>query len=59
VRPLTAHYYVGVGTLYGKVGRAEQVRAELTAAAELYRALAMMFCWSGRSRPWRKSQLAA
>jgi sugar phosphate isomerase/epimerase len=43
MRPLVAHCHLGLGTLYQKVGRDEQARAELTSAAEMYRAMEMMF----------------
>jgi hypothetical protein len=35
---LVAHCHLGLGMLYGKVGRSEQAQVELTTAAELYRA---------------------
>jgi class 3 adenylate cyclase/tetratricopeptide (TPR) repeat protein len=41
MRPLVAHCHLGLGTLYQRVGRAEQARAELATAAELYRAMDM------------------
>jgi class 3 adenylate cyclase/tetratricopeptide (TPR) repeat protein len=41
--PLQAHCHHGIGTLYAKVGRQEQARAELSAAIELYRAMDMTF----------------
>jgi tetratricopeptide (TPR) repeat protein len=43
MRPLQAHCHRGLGTLYAKIGRLEQARAELSAAIELYRAMAMTF----------------
>jgi tetratricopeptide (TPR) repeat protein len=43
MRPLQAHCRRGLGTLYGKVGRQEPARAELTTAIELYRSMAMTF----------------
>jgi tetratricopeptide (TPR) repeat protein len=43
MRPLLAHCYLGLGTLYSRTGRAEHARAELTAAIELYRAMDMTF----------------
>jgi tetratricopeptide (TPR) repeat protein len=43
MRPLVAHCHLGLGTLYGRIGRVEQARAELTAAIELYRAMDMPF----------------
>jgi len=43
MRPLVAHCHLGLGTLYQKVGRDEAARAELAAAAELYRAMEMPF----------------
>jgi tetratricopeptide (TPR) repeat protein len=43
MRPLQAHCHFGLGTLYTKIGRHEQARAELSAAIDLYRAMEMMF----------------
>jgi tetratricopeptide (TPR) repeat protein len=43
MRPLQAHCHFGLGTLYTKIGRPEQARAELSAAIDLYRAMEMTF----------------
>jgi Flp pilus assembly protein TadD len=43
MRPLQAHCHRGLGTLYGKTGRPEQARVELSAAIALYRAMEMTF----------------
>jgi class 3 adenylate cyclase/tetratricopeptide (TPR) repeat protein len=43
MRPLQAHCRLGLGTLYGRMGRVEPARAELTTAIELYRAMDMTF----------------
>ena len=43
MRPLQAHCHLGLGTLYAKIGRREQARAELSAAIDLYRAMEMTF----------------
>jgi class 3 adenylate cyclase len=43
MRPLQAHCHLGLGTLYAKIGRYEQARAELSAAIALYRAMDMTF----------------
>jgi predicted ATPase/class 3 adenylate cyclase len=43
MRPLVAHCHHGLGTLYAKLGQREQVRAELSAAIDLYRAMEMTF----------------
>jgi predicted ATPase/class 3 adenylate cyclase len=43
MRPLQAHCHHGLGTLYAKIGRLEQARAELSTAIDLYRAMAMTF----------------
>jgi class 3 adenylate cyclase/tetratricopeptide (TPR) repeat protein len=43
MRPLQAHCHRGLGTLYTKIGRLEQARAELSTAIDLYRAMAMIF----------------
>jgi tetratricopeptide (TPR) repeat protein len=43
MRPLQAHCHRGLGTLYAKIGRLKQARAELSTAIELYRAMDMTF----------------
>jgi tetratricopeptide (TPR) repeat protein len=43
MRPLQAHCHLGLGTLYAKIGRLEQARAELSTAIALYRAMDMTF----------------
>jgi hypothetical protein len=43
MRPLQAHCHLGLGTLYAKIDQREQARAELSAAIELYRAMAITF----------------
>jgi tetratricopeptide (TPR) repeat protein len=43
MRPLQAHCHLGLGRLYGPVGRGAQARAALSAAIELYRAMEMTF----------------
>jgi hypothetical protein len=43
MRPLQAHSYLGLGTLYAKIGQREQARAALTTAIDLYRAMDMTF----------------
>jgi tetratricopeptide (TPR) repeat protein len=43
MRPLQAHCHFGLGTLYTKIGRPEQARAELSAAIDLYSAMEMNF----------------
>ena len=43
MRPLQAHCHRGLGTLYAKIGRREQARAELSTAIDLYRAMEMTF----------------
>ena len=43
MRPLVAHCHLGLGTLYAATGRAEQARAALTTAIDLYRAMDMTF----------------
>jgi tetratricopeptide (TPR) repeat protein len=43
MRPLQAHCHCGLGTLYAKMDRGEQVRAELSTAIDLYRAMQMTF----------------
>ena len=48
MRPLVAHCHLGLGTLYRRVGRRERAQAELVAASQLYRAMAMTF-WLARA----------
>ena len=43
MRPLQAHCYHGLGTLYAVVGQWAQARAALTTAIEMYRAMDMTF----------------
>jgi len=43
MRPLVAHCHLGLGRLYGQTGLAEQARAALTTAIDLYRAMDMTF----------------
>jgi class 3 adenylate cyclase/tetratricopeptide (TPR) repeat protein len=43
MRPLVAHCHLGLGTLYAKLSRREQARAELSIAIELYHAMGMTF----------------
>jgi tetratricopeptide (TPR) repeat protein len=43
MRPLVAHCHRGLGTLYAVTGQREQACAELSAAIDLYRAMAMTF----------------
>ena len=43
MRPLQAHCYLGLGTLYVQTGRREQARAALSIASELYGAMEMTF----------------
>jgi class 3 adenylate cyclase/tetratricopeptide (TPR) repeat protein len=48
MRPLVAHCYLGLGTLYSKKGQMAQARAELTNAIELFRSMEMTF-WLPRA----------
>jgi tetratricopeptide (TPR) repeat protein len=43
MRPLQAHCRKGLGTLYGRTGREEVGRSELTAAMDMYRDMGMDF----------------
>jgi tetratricopeptide (TPR) repeat protein len=43
MRPLQAHCHRGLGTLYSRVGRAQQARAALGTAIALYQAMEMTF----------------
>jgi tetratricopeptide (TPR) repeat protein len=43
MRPLQAHCYRGLGTLYATTGQWEQARAELSTAIEMYRSMEMTF----------------
>jgi hypothetical protein len=44
MRPLQAHCYQGLGTLYATLGQQAHARADLSAAIGLYRAMDMK-CW--------------
>ncbi|MEE8109436.1 MAG: adenylate cyclase, partial [bacterium] len=48
MRPLVAHCRLGLGSLYGRMGRAEQARGELSAAGDLFRSMEMSF-WLTRA----------
>ena len=41
MRPLVAHCYLGLGTLYATTGQREQARAELSTAIAMYRVMEM------------------
>jgi hypothetical protein len=41
MRPLQAHGYLGLGTLYATTDQRQQARAALPTATEMYRAMAM------------------
>jgi class 3 adenylate cyclase/tetratricopeptide (TPR) repeat protein len=43
MRPLMAHCHLGLGRLYGQTDRAEQARAALATAIDIYRAMDMPF----------------
>jgi tetratricopeptide (TPR) repeat protein len=43
MRPRMAHCHLGLGKLHAKSGHRAEARAELSAAVELYRAMAMTF----------------
>jgi len=43
MRPLIAHCRKGLGALYGRTGREEKGREELTAAMDMYRDMGMTF----------------
>jgi len=43
MRPLQAHCYLGLGTLYTKTSQRVQARADLATALDLYRAMEMLF----------------
>ncbi len=43
MRPLVAHCRKGLGALYGRAGREEMGREELTAAMDMYRDMEMTF----------------
>ena len=48
MRPLVAHCHLGLGTMYLRMQRLEQVRPELSAAIALYRVMQMTF-WLTRA----------
>ena len=43
MRPLQAHCHRGLGILYSQTGQAEQARAELSTAIDMYREMEMTF----------------
>lgn len=43
MRPLQAHCYQGLGTLFAKIGQREQARAALSTAIAMYQSMAMTF----------------
>jgi tetratricopeptide (TPR) repeat protein len=43
MRPLQAHCHLGLGTLYGQVGRRKPAHTELSTAIEMYHAMDMTF----------------
>ena len=43
IRPLAAQCHLGLGTLYQKIDRDADARAELATAAEMHRAMEMPF----------------
>jgi hypothetical protein len=43
MRPLQAHCYLGLGTMYTQTYRQEQARAGLSTALDLYRSMDMTF----------------
>jgi len=43
MRPFQAHCHLGLGSLYRRVGHLDAARAELAAAADLYRSMGMQF----------------
>jgi class 3 adenylate cyclase/tetratricopeptide (TPR) repeat protein len=43
MRPLVAHCHLGLGKLYGRIGKPEQARENLTAARTIYREIGMDF----------------
>jgi tetratricopeptide (TPR) repeat protein len=49
MHPLAAHCHLGLGTLYGTIGRRDDARAELTTALEMYGRMAMTF-WTARAK---------
>jgi class 3 adenylate cyclase/tetratricopeptide (TPR) repeat protein len=56
MRPLVAHCHLGLGTLYAKIGRLEQARAELSTAIDLYRAMAMTFWLARAEAAWVEAE---
>jgi hypothetical protein len=43
MRPLQAHCHLGLGTLYRRIGRLGEARAELTGAVGMLREMGMTF----------------
>ena len=48
MRPLVAHCHLGLGTLYRRTGKREQVQEHLTIATTMYREMDMRF-WLARA----------
>jgi predicted RNA polymerase sigma factor len=43
MRPLQVHCHLGLGTLYRRVGRTDEARAELSTAVAMLREMGMAF----------------
>ena len=43
MRPLVAHCHLGLGRLYGRIGKSEQSLEHLTTATTMYREMGMTF----------------
>ena len=48
MRPLVAHCHLGLGRLYGRTGKREQAKEQLTVATKMYREMAMSH-WLGQA----------
>jgi class 3 adenylate cyclase/tetratricopeptide (TPR) repeat protein len=47
MRPLTAHCNLGLGKLYGQIGKVQEAQEALIAATKMYREMSMLF-WLGK-----------
>ena len=50
MRPLVAHFHLGLGKLYRRTGKRQEAREHLTIATTMYREMDMRF-WLERAEP--------
>src|SRR5262249_17405696 len=54
MRPLVAHCHLGLGTLYGRIGKREQAQEQLTTASTMYREMGMTYWLEKAEREMRE-----